>query len=593
MKKSLLYYSNQANPKYLSVNWDASGGGAFAVVPLAQPGKLPDRVPLFRGHTASVLDTDWNPFDDDVVASGSDDGKIGIWRVPEDYDIAPENPEEIRDVQPVKFLTGHSKKVGHVQWHPVAENVLASSSHDYSLKIWDVEEAKCLHTLQHPDLITSFAFNYDGSLVATASRDKVLRVWDLREEKIISEGPGHTGAKSCRLVWLGNTDRIATTGFSRLSDRQLALWNTKDIAAGPIGGFTFVDGSAGICIPFYDEDTKCLYLAGKGDGNIRYFEFANDEFYPLSEYQSTDPQRGVAVLPKRAVSVHDHEVVRFFKTVNDSAIEPIAFIVPRRADTFQEDIYPDCFAGVPALSAKEWDAGKNSFPKVISLEAVFNGSKPNPVIATEKEPKQARETVSREPLGSKSVESQEIQKESPKETPKETPQASAAATRKEGPVAVVKKGNGVEDLFKSPEVNSFLKKASEGKEHPDDKYQESTWNSDDDDVSVTDVRPVVKEVKVEKEAKSDEPETPPEFEEKVEPNVEAKDESKVELEVEPKVEPKVEERTAARQPASTNGLSLDEKVDHLVIAVDALIGQLESRDKRIEALEGKIQQLLS
>ena len=57
-------YSNeltfsQANPKYISINWEASGGGAFAVIPIDERGKLPDQVPLFRGHTAAVLDTDW------------------------------------------------------------------------------------------------------------------------------------------------------------------------------------------------------------------------------------------------------------------------------------------------------------------------------------------------------------------------------------------------------------------------------------------------------------------------------------------------------------------------------------------------------
>jgi Domain of unknown function (DUF1899) len=50
---------HQANPEYLSVNWESSGGGAFAVIPLNERGKLPERIPLFRGHTAAVLDTDW------------------------------------------------------------------------------------------------------------------------------------------------------------------------------------------------------------------------------------------------------------------------------------------------------------------------------------------------------------------------------------------------------------------------------------------------------------------------------------------------------------------------------------------------------
>lgn len=49
----------QVNPEYLSVNWESGGGGAFAVIPLNERGKLPDQIPLFRGHTAAVLDTDW------------------------------------------------------------------------------------------------------------------------------------------------------------------------------------------------------------------------------------------------------------------------------------------------------------------------------------------------------------------------------------------------------------------------------------------------------------------------------------------------------------------------------------------------------
>lgn len=41
------------------MNWDASGGGAFAVIPVEERGRVPDKIPLFRGHTAVVLDTDW------------------------------------------------------------------------------------------------------------------------------------------------------------------------------------------------------------------------------------------------------------------------------------------------------------------------------------------------------------------------------------------------------------------------------------------------------------------------------------------------------------------------------------------------------
>lgn len=42
-------------------------------------------------------------------------------------------------------------------------------------------------------------------------------------------------------------------------------------------------------MPFYDPDTDILYAAGKGDGNIRYYECVDEKPYvfPLSEYRST------------------------------------------------------------------------------------------------------------------------------------------------------------------------------------------------------------------------------------------------------------------------------------------------------------------
>jgi coronin-1B/1C/6 len=39
------------SPEYVSANWEASGGGALAVIPVSDTGKLPVQIPLFRRHT--------------------------------------------------------------------------------------------------------------------------------------------------------------------------------------------------------------------------------------------------------------------------------------------------------------------------------------------------------------------------------------------------------------------------------------------------------------------------------------------------------------------------------------------------------------
>ncbi|KAL7950522.1 hypothetical protein V8C42DRAFT_306773 [Trichoderma barbatum] len=393
----------KANAEYLSVNWESSGGGAFAVIPLNEKGKAPDQIPLFRGHTATVLDTDWNPFNDRIIASASEDGKVFIWEVPQDFSLHTD-AEVIPDVSPVSKLGGHTRKVGQVLFNPAADNILSSASGDFTIKLWDIATGQNHLTLQHADIVQSLSWNASGDLLVTTSRDKKIRVWDVRQEKPVHEYAGHTGAKNSRAVWLGEHNRFATTGFSKMSERQIALWEPG--RSEPIGGFTHLDAISGVCMPFWDDGSNCLYLAGKGDGNIRYFEYENDKFEYLSEYKSVDPQRGIAFIPRRGINVHENEVMRAFKTVNDNYIEPISFTVPRRAETFQADIFPPAVGLRPAVSAKEWLDGKTGLPAKIDLESVYEGTAPKEV-AADYQPPAAPVAPKVEP-----------KKEEPKEEPK-------------------------------------------------------------------------------------------------------------------------------------------------------------------------------
>lgn len=78
--------------------------------------------------------------------------------------------------------------------------------------------------------------------------------------------------------------------------------------------------------------------------------------------------------------------MRAYKTVNDSYIEPISFTVPRRAETFQSDIYPPCTGLKAAMSASDWLSGKTALPPKIDLESVYEGNAPKEVAADYKPP---------------------------------------------------------------------------------------------------------------------------------------------------------------------------------------------------------------
>ena len=258
---------------------------------------------------------------------------------------------EVQDIKPLPTnLTHGGRKAGHVVWHPTASGVLASASAD--IRIWDVEQQVCqIELVAHPDMVQSMSFNSTGALIATTCKDKKLRLFDVRASTSpVSIAESHTGVKGSRVCWLGNLDRIVTTGFSRMSDRQVFLWDSGKLDK-PIKQLT-VDTSSGTLMPFW-SDNHILFLAGKGfvlfsisraaldfdclltlrDGNIRYYEYEKDDLLYLTEHKSNEPQRGMTFLPRRGLNVAECEIARAYKVRGD-AIEPIPFVVPRKVCSY-------------------------------------------------------------------------------------------------------------------------------------------------------------------------------------------------------------------------------------------------------------------
>ena len=128
------------------MNWNASGGGAFAILPLPSPFephklpfKLPDIIPLARGHTAPVLDTPWSPHDDSLVASAGDDGQLLLWKVDSGaFEGWGGDKWAPQDFEPVMRIGASSRRVGQVLFHPTARQVVAGATGDHVLKLWDI-----------------------------------------------------------------------------------------------------------------------------------------------------------------------------------------------------------------------------------------------------------------------------------------------------------------------------------------------------------------------------------------------------------------------------------------------------------------------
>ncbi|NXF90872.1 CORO6 protein, partial [Eubucco bourcierii] len=349
------------NPKFVAIIVESGGGGAFIVLPLAKTGRVDKNHPLVTGHTAPVLDIDWCPHNDNVIASASEDTTVMVWQIP---DYVP-----VRNItEPVVTLEGHSKRVSIISWHPTARNVLLSAGCDNLVILWNVGTGEMLLVLDnmHTDLIYNVGWNRNGSLLVTTCKDKKVRIIDPRKQQIVAEKEKpHDGTRPIRAIFVAD-GKIFTTGFSKMSERQLGLWDLKNFEE-PIA-LQEMDTSNGVLLPFYDSDSSIVYLCGKGDSSIRYFEITDEAPYVhyLNTYSSKEPQRGMGFMPKRGLDVSKCEIARFFK-LHERKCEPIVMTVPRKSDLFQDDLYPDTPGPEPALEADEWLSGKDADPILISL----------------------------------------------------------------------------------------------------------------------------------------------------------------------------------------------------------------------------------
>lgn len=256
-----------------------------------------------------------------------------------------------------------------MDFHPLAENILITFDAGKQIKFFDVNSGDEKLTLPdvHKQLVTNLSWNQDGSQVASSCKDKTLRIFDPRANSCVAETPDLQGAKGGRVQWMHRKNVIFTCGFGKGSERQYAMYDPRNLSERLL--LETIDSTSSSLMPFYDQDTGVLFLAGKGDGNIRYYEVVDSapHIHFIQEFKSSAPQAGMAALPKTSCDIKKNEIMRLLKLTPQGIVVPIRFEVPRQSDLFQEDIFPDTWDRKPSMSSDDWFAGANNAPNTISL----------------------------------------------------------------------------------------------------------------------------------------------------------------------------------------------------------------------------------
>ncbi|XP_020715431.1 coronin-7 isoform X2 [Ceratitis capitata] len=339
-------------------------GGKIAIFELSRPGRLPDGVIPSLVNGSNIMDFQWDPFDSSRLAVACDDGIVKLWRIPEGGLNEPTNTPE-------RELIAHLDKIYFIRFHPLAEDVLLTASYDMTVKLWDLRtlEEKILLT-GHTDQIFDLAWSPCGKLAATVCKDGKLRVYNPRKsETPIREGNGPVGTRGARITWALEGQYIVCTGFDKVSERQISVYNAQKLNA-PLN-MASLDVSPSILIPYYDEDSSTLFVTGKGDSTIYCYEITDEEPYicPLSHHRCTSLHQGLSFLTKNHCDVASVEFSKAYRLTN-TTIEPLSFTVPRiKSELFQDDLFPPTrVTWKPTMSADEWFACNDRKPTKLSLQ---------------------------------------------------------------------------------------------------------------------------------------------------------------------------------------------------------------------------------
>ncbi|RMX67410.1 hypothetical protein DD238_003289 [Peronospora effusa] len=374
-------FSTQASP-VIAANatfWAtpiAGAGGPVLVETLGATGKAQHgTAPVINGQKAEVSTLAFNPFADNVLATGSADSTIQLWCLPKtelNTSNAPSNPS--------LTLSGHTKGLRALQFNPTAADVLCSTSHDLSLRFWDIEtgqEKICMEG-KLDDITWNMAFSNDGAMLATASRAKIVRVFDPRqpEHALVTMGCGHESNKPQFVAWADSV-RLLTVGVNERNETQVSFWDSRSLLE-PLGVPVLVEPTASAAstttpIPLYDASSHLLFLVGTGSRHIWSYEVdpvaatvqANLPFLMTS----TGTIGGVSLLPKTMCNVRDVELARLLVATPD-VVKRVTFSLPRAQklkEFFQDDVFGLVPKQEPSVTATQWFAGESRAPVYESL----------------------------------------------------------------------------------------------------------------------------------------------------------------------------------------------------------------------------------
>ncbi|RIK32998.1 MAG: hypothetical protein DCC55_35795, partial [Chloroflexi bacterium] len=235
-------------------------------------------------HSGVVLTLAFHP-SGNLLASGSMDQSISLWDL-SSLSSGETDQEAFRSVRLLDTLRGHDHQVLSLAFSPDG-SLLASSSGDTTIRLWNVTERRALTTLRgHTHWVRSLVFSPDGAHLFSGSADRTIRVWDVVGRRALEVLRGHE--HTIRAIAIHPDGSILATGGL---DDTIRLWDLR--RRQPDQAIRTIHGYVSIIRTLVFSPTGALLATGDGKGRVRLWPV--DLSNPEPATPRTLPGRGKQV----------------------------------------------------------------------------------------------------------------------------------------------------------------------------------------------------------------------------------------------------------------------------------------------------------
>ena len=150
------------NDKYMALAWKDKG--TIKLVDSNQPKYVSQELLSFSCGKDNILDMEFSPFDDNVLALSDENGNVHLSRI--------QQKEEVINLDH-SLYKGHIQKVTYVNFNPVASNILCSSTSIGVVDVWDSEQFNT-YTSINLESPTALSWSPNGDLVGISIKNNFL-----------------------------------------------------------------------------------------------------------------------------------------------------------------------------------------------------------------------------------------------------------------------------------------------------------------------------------------------------------------------------------------------------------------------------------